>query len=102
MVAPSASLRPVPHFHVCGPYFSADMLGGDVVPVIVLIDSGVVRIRILLAWMLGFARFWVSALCLSIVYKLATHVMMAVVALAGTSAFSIALAKASCTLGARL
>ena len=42
------------------------MLGGDVVPILVLIDSGVVRIRILLAWMLGFAKFWVSALCLSI------------------------------------
>jgi hypothetical protein len=46
---------------MCGPYFSTDMLSGDVVPIIVLIDSGVVRIRILLARMLGFARFWVSA-----------------------------------------
>jgi len=42
------------------------MLGGDMIPIIVLIDCGVVMIRILLARVLGFAMFWINALRLSI------------------------------------
>ena len=75
------------------------MLGGDVVPGIVLIDSGVVRIRILVAWMLGFATFWVSVLCLSVGIQAGNSRHDGC---CGTSGYiglfhMIALAKASCT-----
>jgi hypothetical protein len=78
------------------------MLSCDVLSVVILIDSGVVGIRIFLAGMLAFAN---SRLILHVclwVHKGATHVMMAVVAPAGTSAFSMALVNFSCTSVARL
>jgi hypothetical protein len=81
------------------------MLRRDVVSIFVLEDSSVMRIGILLTGMFGFTNtMQINVRCLYGLNKSLwlTHAMIAVVAPAGTSAFSIAFANFCCTSVARL
>lgn len=79
-----------------------DVLSRNVVAVVVLKDSGEMIFAIARAWMLLFTKLRVSMQSPKPnIEERVTHAKMAVVAPAGTSAFSIALLKSSCTLWAR-
>lgn len=79
------------------------MLRRDVVPIFVLEDSSVMRIEILLTGMLGFTGIvQISDSFKPYKHLRLTYAMIAVVAPAGTSAFSIAFANFCCTSVARL
>jgi hypothetical protein len=79
-----------------------DVLGRNVLAVVVLKDSGEVTLAIARAWMLLFTKLRVSIQSpRPNMGEQVTHAKMAIVAPAGISAFSIALLKSSCTLLAR-
>ena len=79
------------------------MLRCDVISVFVFEDSSVMRIGIFLTGMFGLTNTtYISDFRMRQKNPGSAHAMMAVVAFAGTSAFSIAFANFSCTSAARL